>query len=105
MPSLTIYRQWFMPEDVWEGDINYRRTECETLEFDSEDWDSVVEWALYELQGMGYFEYSSYPFQSGGWYSATESTWDGAYTGEQIDISVHPKGFTEAQERELYDTL
>lgn len=103
MRSITVYKSYYGPDDVYEGAINYRQEESYTLEHDSEDGLSAVEWALEEMNHEGYFEYSSYPFQPGGWWGADELDGDGNYTGNRVETSFHLNGFTEDEQRAVYD--
>lgn len=105
--SIRVYRQRFMPEDVHDGDIDYRSTESYTEEYelDSDYIDNPIDWAVDVVQSLGYVEYSGYPFYPGGWYSGCELTAYGNYTGEREDFSFHLQGFTEDEQRAVYELV
>jgi hypothetical protein len=117
--EIQIYRKFYMPDAVQDGEIT-EYTNQEEVTHDSEwiedtrdylgtsndddtEWykASVVEAAVKLLNDEYVTEPSSYPeWSPGTWYSGSR-TYDN-YSGEMEDVSVHLRGFTEDEEREIY---
>jgi hypothetical protein len=85
------------PESVEEGDFEETGIE-DTDEF--EDWDEAAEF----LVDSGVTETSSSEFHPGIWYSTDWWTED-FRTGEEKQLSFHLKGFTEDEERRIYERV
>lgn len=71
---------------------------------DADSTGSYVEDAVRFLRDEGAIHASSTQFHKGIWYSTEYSTTDYG-TGEEEERSFHLKGFTEEEEREVYDAL
>lgn len=98
------------PESVEQGDYSesgYEDEEgviMEPDEIEKEDGITVADKAVDWLRDKGATEASSSDFHVGLWYSTDWHDTD-YRTGEQTEYSYHLKGFTEQEEREVYDLM
>ena len=72
-------------------------------EYDREEGVTYVDRAAELLRDEGAIEPSSFPFSPGTWYT---TEWDSDWsTGDEEQNSFHLNGFTEEEEREIYDRV
>lgn len=107
--EIKVYYEIWSDADVDAGETGNRgeasTLDCEPDSFDREDGKSAVDLAFDKLQDHGPFEPSSWPdFHAGIWYSDTDGSID-YRTGERTYHSHHPRGFSEAEERQLFKRL
>jgi hypothetical protein len=101
-PSIRILRQRYLPEDVYEGDVAYRDTEDEVHTYDpAEHGDDPVEWAHGLVSGEGLVSE-----EGTHWFPHPDGGYDTDYsTGERLEPSAHPEGFTDEQLAALHQRL
>ena len=101
---------WVEPSGPWYYEATDPGYKGEPVEPDAYDIDAAedagldpVVWTALEMMGSD-LEPSSYPFSRGTWY--TEYTAEEDFgTGEIENRSYHLEGFTEAQEKAIYNKL
>jgi len=105
MPSITIYRHFYTPENVGEGEIVGGRKPFPSKHVHTEDDGPAAEWAADLIESEGCVEASSYPDLQVGrtWYSGHHDT--DYSTGERCDISAHLVGFAPEEEREIFSRM
>ena len=117
--EIKIYRRWYTDDDVYEGDITYRREEeithdeswIKETQINLGEWsdDECEKWqeaslaeAVFQLIRDEYVtEYSSYPdWQPHGWYSG-RSDMD-YHTCEYMEVSVRLDDVPDDVSREVH---
>jgi hypothetical protein len=109
-PRITITFSRTTPESAEQGDfsesgwIDEEGVDMAPDEFDREEGLTATDKAAKYLYDEGATEASSSQFHPGLWYSSGWSTVN-YRTGEEEERNFHLVGFTEEQEREVYDKL
>lgn len=105
---LTTYNKT-TPESVEQGDFSESGWEDEDGvdmtpdEWDREDGLTAATKAAKWLQDKGAYNTSASHFHPGMWYS---TEWSSDYrTGEETEYNFHLKGFTEAEEQEIFELM
>ena len=93
--------------DSWAGDPvveNEEEINCTPDEYDLEDGlDAAIIAARYILRNnTGNLEPSSSAYHQGLWYSSSEND---IRTGDILERSFHPKGFTPEEEKKIFDVI
>lgn len=107
-PRICITYSRTTPESVEQGDFSESGWENEEGvsmypdEFDKEEGLTAVDLAVKFLRNEGAYDSSSSHFHPGVWYSTEWSTID-YRTGEQEERNFHLVGFTEEQEKEVWE--
>lgn len=110
MPRITETFEIFTPESVENGDaeergfIDEEGEEIELDEYDKEEGLTIVDKAVEFLKDKGVEESSASFFHLGFWYTTYKYREDFS-TGEEENRSYHLEGFTEQQEREIYERM
>jgi hypothetical protein len=106
--TIDVYYARMTPESAEEGD--YSETgELESLtiepdEYDQENGITAADLVVKLLKDEGAVHPSNSHFNRGTWYM-TESQTISYRTGEEEERSFHLKGFTEKEEREIFDAV
>lgn len=107
-PRIRITYNRITPESAEQGDFIESGWEDEEGvstapdKFDEEEGLTAADLAVKYLRNEGAYETSSSAFHPGVWYSTGWRTIDYG-TGEQVERNFHLAGFTEEQEREVWD--
>jgi hypothetical protein len=107
-PRVTITFSRTTPESVEQGDysesgwIDQEGVDMRPEESDLEDGLNLADVTVRYLHAEGCYEASASHFHPGVWYSTEWSTTD-YRTGEQEERNYHLTGFTEEQEREVFE--
>jgi hypothetical protein len=106
--KLSVTYSRVTPESASEGDFSetgHREDiPVEVDEYDREEGTTAVDIVVKALRDAGATNPSSSMFHRGVWYS-TEFETVSYRTGEEEERSFHLKGFTEAEEREIYSQV
>lgn len=105
MATITIYKHYYKPEQIADGEIIGGRKPFPSKHTHEVDDGPVAEWAADLIDTEGCTEPSSYPDLQVGhtWYSGNFQS--NNYTGERCDVSAHLSGFTPEEEREIYSRI
>jgi len=102
---VSYYEKWDQ-EALEAGDTDDRgendEYEIELDDIDKEDDKTIVDLAVEYLKYNFAHDPSSSHFHPGIWYTATD---EHPYTGVVENITYHLKGFTEAEEAEVFETM
>lgn len=109
MKALKVYFQTVTPESAAEGDYD-SMGEHNTHDVMPDKYDTAIGLTSPQIaaalisETYGYIEPSSSKFHKSIWYSTIDAEQD-YKTGEETNYTIHAEGFTEAEERELYQIL
>lgn len=103
---VSYYEKW-TPEDVEHGETwdkgEHDEYEIELDDFDREEGLTPVDLAVEYLKDNYVVHASSSHFHPGIWYTAQDD--EDFRTGDRTVVTYHLKGFTEEEERDIYDAL
>jgi hypothetical protein len=107
--TVNVYFARVTPESAEDGDFSDTGVVDEGVSLEPDKWEreegfTAVDLAVKLLQKAGATEPSSSHFHKGIWY-ATGFEVVSYRTGEEEERTYHLKGFTEREEREVFDAI
>jgi len=98
--TITIYRTYYRPEDIGDGDIGRENTPKTIL--DCYDWRPPAETVADFLRSEGLTRPSATDWGPRVWYGHPDGSYADHTTGYHCEPSAHLAGFTDAESRDIF---